>query len=140
LRWFRLGRFNEGWLAGWLGDSGERLASRYLRRLGYRILARRYRTEWGEIDLVARDGSAIVFVEVKTRRSHAAGRPDEAVDACKQARLTRLALAFLKRFNLLEHPARFDVVAIVWQEGGRGPHISHFQNAFEAVGRGQLYS
>src|SRR5438445_1065152 len=91
-----------GWLAGWLGDEGERLAARYLRRQGYRILARRFRTAIGELDLVARDGACIVFIEVKTRRSEMAGQPHEAVDRIKQAQLTRLALAFLKRFRLLE--------------------------------------
>jgi putative endonuclease len=129
-----------GWLAGWLGDEGERLAARYLRRQGFRILARRYRTAAGEIDLVARDGKSIVFVEVKTRRSDAAGQPHEAVDVYKQSQLTRLALAFLKRFRLLEQPARFDVVSIVWESARQAPQIVHYRNAFEPPGRGQMYS
>jgi putative endonuclease len=129
-----------GWLAGWLGNEGERLAARYLRRQGFRILARRYRTPAGEIDLVARDGKSIVFVEVKTRRSEAAGQPHEAVDHYKQAQLTRLALAFLKRFRLLEQPARFDVVSIVWESAASGPEIIHYRNAFEPPGRGQMFS
>jgi len=129
-----------GWLAGWLGDEGERLAARYLRRQGFRILARRYRTAMGEIDLIARDGKSIVFVEVKTRRSEAAGLPHEAVDLHKQAQLTRLALAFLKRFRLLEQPARFDVVSIVWAAAACPPEIIHYRNAFEPPGRGQMYS
>lgn len=129
-----------GWLAGWLGSEGERLAARYLRRQGFRILARRYRTTLGEIDLIARDGTCIVFVEVKTRRSDAAGQPHEAVDSGKQARLTRLALAFLKRHRLLEQPARFDVVSIVWEGSEKEPQIVHYRNAFEPPGRGQMYS
>jgi putative endonuclease len=143
-----LSRFLEGlfgsastdWLAGWLGDEGERLAARYLRRLGYKILARRYRTAMGEIDLIARDGTCIVFVEVKTRRSDIAGQPHEAVDAYKQAQLARLALAFLKRYRLLEKPARFDVVSIVWEGVGAEPQIVHYRNAFEPPGRGQMFS
>ena len=131
---------SENWLAGWLGNEGERLAARYLRRQGFRILARRYRTAQGEIDLVAREGTAIVFIEVKTRRSELAGRPHEAVDAHKQSQLTRLALAFLKRFRLLEQPARFDVVSIVWEGAGNPPQIVHYRNAFEPPGRGQMYS
>ena len=129
-----------GWMAGWLGDEGERLAARYLRRQGYRILARRYRTPLGEIDLIARDGSCIVFVEVKTRRTEAAGLPHEAVDRGKQAQLTRLALAFLKRHRLLERSARFDVVSIVWEGTAGEPKIIHYKNAFEPPGQGQMFA
>jgi putative endonuclease len=128
------------WLAGWLGNEGERLAAKYLRRQGYKILARRYRTALGELDLVARDGACIVFVEVKTRRSGLAGQPYEAVDRAKQAQLTRLALAFLKRFRRLEQPARFDVVSIIWDGPSREPQIVHYRNAFEPPGRGQMFS
>jgi putative endonuclease len=134
------GQSTGGWLAGWLGDEGERLAARYLRRQGYTILARRYRTPLGELDLVARERDCIVFVEVKTRRHELAGQPHEAVDARKQAQLTRLALAFLKRYRLLEQPARFDVVSIVWEETEREPQIVHYRNAFEPPGRGQMFS
>lgn len=131
---------SEGWLAGWLGNEGERLAARYLRRQGFRIIARRYRTALGELDLVARDGGCVVFVEVKTRRSEAAGQPFEAVDAFKQAQLTRLALAFLKRYRLLEHSARFDVVSIVWEGNRSEPQIVHYRHAFEPPGLGQMFS
>jgi putative endonuclease len=129
-----------GWLAGWLGNAGEREAARFLRRSGYRIIARRYRTPAGELDLVARDGDWIVFVEVKTRRSNDAGQPFEAVDRRKQEQLTKLALAFLKRRGWLERRARFDVVSILWPEGSGLPEITHFRNAFEPVGRGQMFS
>ncbi len=129
-----------GWTAGWLGNEGERLAARFLRRQGYRILARRYRTVLGEIDLVARDGACIVFVEVKTRRTESAGLPHEAVDRAKQAQLTRLALVFLKRYRLLEQSARFDIVSIVWEGSGAEPQIVHYKNAFEPPGRGQMFS
>jgi putative endonuclease len=131
---------SRGWLAGWLGDAGERAAARHLRRAGLRILARRYRTPLGELDLVAREGECIVFVEVKTRRSCDAGLPFEAVDRRKQAQLTRLALAFLKRHGWLERPARFDVVSIIWPAGARNPEITHYRHAFEPVGRGQMFS
>ena len=94
----------------------------------------------GEIDLIALDGDCVVFVEVKTRRSSDAGRPVEAVDYHKQLKLTRLALAYLKRHNLLEHRARFDVVSIVWSDGTRHPEIVHYKNAFEPIGRGQMFS
>jgi putative endonuclease len=123
-----------------LGRRGERAAERYLRRLGYKIVARRERGRLGEIDLVAVDGRTIVFIEVKTRRSHDAGHPAEAVGLEKQRRLTRLALAYLKRHDLLEYSARFDVMAITWPNGARRPVIEHIRNAFEAVGRGQMFS
>jgi len=129
-----------GWLAGWLGNEGERLAARFLRGLGYKIVARRYRTPLGEIDLVALDGECRVFVEVKTRRTEAAGLPHEAVDRAKQAQLTRLALAFLKRYRRLDHAARFDVVSIVWEGAGQEPQLVHYKNAFEPPDRGQMFS
>lgn len=123
-----------------LGVRGEMLAERHLKRLGYKIVARSRRTHLGELDLVAVDGRTVVFVEVKTRESHQAGHPAEAVDAKKQERLTRAALGYLKRHGLLEYSARFDVVAITWPAGGGQPTIEHFKNAFEPVGRGQMFS
>ncbi len=123
-----------------LGTRGEKAAARYLRRRGYRILAHSDRSKPGEIDLIAVDGRTIVFVEVKTRQSGEAGHPSEAVDDDKQRRLTRLALAYLKRHGLLEYPARFDVISVVWPEGQRTPTIEHFPNAFDAAGQWGLYS
>ena len=90
--------------------------------------------------MVAVDARTVVFVEVKTRRSHSAGEPAEAVDLEKQRRLTRLALMFLKRHDLLEHPARFDVIAITWPDEQKKPTIEHIKNAFEPVGRWQMFS
>jgi putative endonuclease len=122
------------------GQRGEAAAVRYLRRRGYKILARGDRFGPGELDLVALDRRTIVFVEVKTRQSHDAGHPAEAVDQDKQRRLTRLAVAFLKRHGLLEYPARFDVIAITWPADRWFPTIEHIRDAFEAVGKGQFYS
>ncbi|HTU25266.1 MAG TPA: YraN family protein [Pirellulales bacterium] len=116
-----------------LGERGEQAAARFLRQLGYRVVDRRHRTALGEIDLVAVDGRTVVFVEVKTRRSDDAGRPHEAIDPAKQARLSRLALAYLKRHDLLDCPARFDVVAVTWLAGSKQPAIEHFLNAFESA-------
>jgi putative endonuclease len=122
-----------------LGDRGERAAARYLKRQGYRILARQSRSRIGEIDLVALDGQTIVFVEVKTRASQDAGHPAEAVTAAKRKQLTRTALAWLKRRNLLHCSCRFDVVAITWEQG-QTPVIEHFTNAFEPSGDGQFFA
>ena len=69
-----------------------------------------------------------------------AGQPHEAVDRAKQAQLTRLALAFLKRYRQLEQPARFDVVSIIWEGQTQSPQIVHYRNAFEPPGRGQMFS
>ncbi len=91
-----------------LGQRGEAEAARYLRRRGYKILARGRRLASGELDLVALDGRTIVFVEVKTRTSQEVGHPEDAVDAIKQRKLTRLAVTFMKRHGLLEFPARFE--------------------------------
>jgi len=123
-----------------LGQRGEAAAARYLCRLGYKIIARGERSKWAEIDLIAVDGSTVVFVEVKTRQSQQSGHPAEAVGADKQRRLTRAAIAFLQHHRLLDRSARFDVVAVTWPEGHRRPAIEHFKNAFDAVGRWEYYS
>jgi putative endonuclease len=123
-----------------LGRRGEDAAARYLRRQGYRIIARGSRARLGEIDLVCLDRGTIVFVEVKTRTSIEAGHPVEAVTPRKQRHVTRTAVALLKRHRLLESPARFDVVGVTWPEGCRRPTIEHFPDAFEAAGRGEFYS
>jgi putative endonuclease len=120
----------------YFGDRGEREAARFLRRQGIGILVRGYRTPQGEIDLIALDGNVLVFVEVKARRR---GSPAEAVTPEKQRRLTLAGLHFLKKHNLLDERSRFDVVAIVWPEDKRPPQIEHIRDAFEAVGRGQLF-
>jgi putative endonuclease len=127
-------------LADSLGERGELEAERFLKKLGYKILARGSRNKLGELDLVALDGKTIVFVEVKTRRSSDKGHPADAVDARKQAKLTRLALAYMKRHHLLEHSCRFDVIAITWPDDNQPPKIEHYKNAFEATGRDSMFS
>lgn len=123
-----------------LGDRGEMEAARFLERLGYRILHRQLRGRYGELDLVALDKDTIVFVEVKTRASTAAGHPTEAITLDKQAKITRSALAFLKKHRWLKQRARFDVVSIIWSASGDPPLIQHYINAFEPVGFGQMFS
>ncbi|MBM4093558.1 MAG: YraN family protein [Planctomycetes bacterium] len=123
-----------------LGARGEAVAAKYLRRLGYAIVAQGARDRLGELDLVAVDQRAVVFVEVKTRQSADAEHPAEAVNDAKQRRVTRAAMAFLKRHDLLEHAARFDIVAVTWPPGTRRPTIEHFPNAFEPTGQGQFFS
>ena len=94
------------------GKEGENVAVRELERLGYEILARRYRTRYGEIDIVASDAGTIAFVEVKTRATGEFGTAAEAVTAAKQRRLASMATDYLARHQLTNRPCRFDVVAI----------------------------
>ncbi|MEP3481235.1 MAG: YraN family protein [Fuerstiella sp.] len=121
-----------------LGDRGEALAIRYLKSEGLRILEAQHKNAYGEVDIIALDGDCVVFVEVKTRSSTEAGSPFEAVDYRKQQRLTRIALAWLKKKRRLGKPARFDVISIVWASAAE-PQIQHFRNAFEPTGKGQFF-
>jgi putative endonuclease len=123
-----------------LGDRGERAAKRYLKQQGFRIVDRQYRNQYGEIDIIALDGSQIVFVEVKTRRSTETGQPFEAVDRRKQQKLTKLALIWLKKARRMDQSARFDIVSVIWPADKTDPSIQHIRNAFEASGKGQFYS
>jgi putative endonuclease len=123
-----------------LGQRGEDAAAKFLKRKRYRILARHLDSRLGELDIVAVDGRTVVFVEVKTRTDTDAGHPAEAIDERKQRRMTRAALGFLKANRLLDYAARFDVVAITWDNAAASPVIEHFENAFPPVGSGQFYS
>jgi putative endonuclease len=114
-----------------LGKAGEEAACEELRRRGYAILARRFRTPIGELDIVARDGRTIVFVEVKARRSTRFGAAAEAVTRHKRHRLYRLAQEFLLRARLARVPCRFDVVAVQWGTA-ETPAVEVFPAAFEA--------
>lgn len=114
-----------------LGKLGEDLAAGELERRGYAILARRYRTRYGEIDIVARHGETTVFVEVKAKATDEFGTAAEAVTRWKQRRLARMATDYIARNELSRRPCRFDVVAI---DGAGGPFetITVFPNAFDA--------
>jgi putative endonuclease len=100
-----------------LGKRGEELACRELRRRGYAILDRRYRTRMGEIDIVARHREATVFVEVKARRDGRFGGAAAAVTPWKQRRLALMAVDYLARRRWLDRPCRFDVVTVEIGEG-----------------------
>jgi putative endonuclease len=115
-----------------LGELGETLACDELRRRGYAILERRYRTRYGEIDIVARHGDVLVFVEVKARAGDAFGSGAEAVTPYKQRRVARMAADFLVRRRLQDRPCRFDVVSVVM--GEERPRIEVFAGAFVAAG------
>ena len=101
-----------------LGDAGERAAAEYLEAKGYRVLHRNYRFGRGEIDIIARQGATIVFVEVKTRSNASYGAPEDAVTPAKVAQLRRIAAAWLAQRAIAEIDCRFDVVAVT-AEGGK---------------------
>jgi putative endonuclease len=128
------------WWRRWFGSRSERAAERFLKQLGYRILARNYRCPQGEIDRVALDGTCLVFVEVRSTETGEAAEPAHSVGFAKQNRLTQLALQFAQRYRLLNHSARFDVLALSWPPGQKEPAIVHYRDAFPAVGRWQMYS
>jgi putative endonuclease len=128
------------WWRRWFGNRSERAAARFLRRLGYRIVARNYSCPHGELDLVALDGRCIVFVEVRSTERTDTAIPAASVDDAKQRRLTQLALHFLQKHDLLNQSARFDVLALSWPPDSAEPVIEHYPNAFPAVGRFQMYS
>lgn len=95
-----------------VGARGEQIAINYLQKQGYRILARNYRNRLGEIDIIARHGTDLVFIEVKTRSDRLFGSPFDAVTAAKQRKLSKVALEYLSRQGCHGHPARFDVVGV----------------------------
>jgi putative endonuclease len=115
-----------------LGKTGEDLACRELERRGYAIVARRYRRHGGELDIVARDGAMLVFVEVKAREGRAFGEPAEAITAIKRRRISRLAGEYVVQHHLTDCPCRFDVVSICF-DGGR-PVIEIYKGAFDLTG------
>jgi putative endonuclease len=115
-----------------LGKSGENLAASELEARGYAIVARRYRTEHGEIDIIARDGETMVFVEVRRKSSDECGTAAESVTPAKQSRVIRMAVEYLWLHGLYDRcPVRFDVVAIDDLPDGT-PQIAVHVGAFDA--------
>lgn len=110
-----------------IGDRGEQIALRFLERLGYVLVERNYRTRYGEIDLVMSDREALVFVEVKLRRSSSHGEPVEFVGPSKQAKLRATAEQYLADLEADFEEARFDIVGILDE---RPPVIRHVRDAF----------
>ena len=111
------------------GEKGESIAVNCLKKQGYRIIELNYRTKLGEIDIIAKQGKTLVFIEVKTRKSSRFGRPELAVTPKKQRKISMVALYYLKSTKQSNAKARFDVVAINSTEDG--PNIKIIKNAFE---------
>jgi putative endonuclease len=112
-----------------LGSEGEHLAVKFLKKRGYKIIARNYKTPIGEIDIIAEDGDTIVFVEVKTRTDDSFGQPFEAVNRRKRQKMKNLALLYLKKQGK-ESPVRFDILSIFYMNNGN-KEIEHIKDAFE---------
>lgn len=132
------------WWRRWFGRRSERAAAKFLRSLGYRVLAANVSDAAGELDLLALDGDTLVVVEV---RSTASDRPDAlettaaSVDLRKQRKITGATLRFLAARRLLGKIAvRFDVLAMSWPHHAREPTVKHVRHAFEATGKFQWFS
>ncbi|KAB3531403.1 YraN family protein [Alkaliphilus serpentinus] len=111
-----------------LGKDGEAFARSYLIREGYHILFNNYRTRFGEMDIIAKKGNLIVFVEVKTRTSTVYGQPRESINYKKQMNYQRLALHYVQNNPVAEADYRFDVIEII--KKGEEYSINHIMNAF----------
>jgi putative endonuclease len=115
------------------GTAGEERACAYLQRQGLTILERNFRCRVGEIDVVAREGDSVVFVEVKVRGDASHGTAVEAVTPAKRRRVIRAAQLWAARHGESESPVRFDVVGIDWEP--EGAVVRHERDAFDADGR-----
>ncbi len=111
------------------GKDAETIAAKYLKKAGYKILEKNYRSGGGEIDLIAKDKNTIVFVEVKARKSDRYGHPKEAVTYRKQRKISMTALSYLKETKQENKSARFDVVAMIIKNDKTV--IEVIKNAFE---------
>ncbi|MGB9498483.1 MAG: YraN family protein [Dissulfuribacterales bacterium] len=111
------------------GKFGENLAARHLKKLGYKIICKNYRTKLGEIDIIAKQDDTIVFVEVKSRRTSTFGSPKYSITLKKQQQISKTALYYLKKTNQSDVCARFDVVTV--NSVNKKHDIEVIKNAFE---------
>jgi putative endonuclease len=112
-----------------LGARGEEIAVAYLKRQKFRIIETNFRCKCGEVDIIARDGKEIVFVEVKTRRTASYGLPQLAVTPFKQRQISKAALTYLSKNRLMDEDARFDVISVLLLDAS--PRVDHIRNAFD---------
>ena len=113
-----------------LGERGEAIATAHLKGQRFHIIERNFRCKAGEIDIIAKDGKTLVFVEVKARRTMTFGPPQLAVTEFKQRQISKAALTWLAKNRLYGAAARFDVVAILLRDQ-QVPEIEHIRNAFD---------
>jgi putative endonuclease len=111
------------------GNRGEELAALYLQKKHYLIIERNFRTRFGEIDIVCRDGQTLVFVEVKTKIGHDFGEPEEMVNKSKIGKVRRMGEVYLQDKGI-SVSCRVDVVAIVLENNGSVERIEHYQAVY----------
>lgn len=116
------------------GKRGELLAISYLKKLGYKIVAKNYKTNLGEIDLIARDRDTVCFIEVRSKNSPDFGLAEETITGKKKTQISKAALGYIKRFGLEDYSCRFDVVCIQ-NVNTSEPEIKLIKNAFELADR-----
>lgn len=114
-----------------IGFEGEKLAAKYLKRKGYKIVQTNYRCKLGEIDIVAEQNKIIVFVEVRTKHSEKLGLPQYSVNTAKKGQISRAALCYIKEKKIVDQTCRFDVIAITFPSDSKEPRFEHIENAFE---------
>ncbi len=112
-----------------MGRFAEDLSAWYFRLKGYEVLARNWRTRFGEIDLIVRKGESVIFVEVKARRTRTKGPPEEALTPSKRKRLYRLAEAYLAAHPLSARAFRFDLIAVDFS--GKVPQLKHYRGVID---------
>jgi len=112
-----------------LGSKGESLAVTFIKKRGYTVITRNYKTPFGEIDIIAKDGDTVVFIEVKTRKNTVFGYPFESVNKKKMQKIKNSALHYLKKQGQ-EFRVRFDVISIVSTYSGHN-EVEHITDAFE---------
>ncbi len=114
-----------------VGNKGEKLAAKFLKRKGYKIIQRNYKCKLGEIDIIAEQDRTIVFVEVKTRRTQEFGPPQNAITAAKRSQISKVALFYIREKKFVDQSCRFDVIGITFSPESRKPRIEHIENAFQ---------
>ena len=112
-----------------LGEKGEKLAEKFLRRKGFRVRARGYRCRWGEIDLIAQHKDSIVFIEVRTQSSDRFGSAYDALTSAKKLHVRRAAKHYLQKYRLTDKPYRYDFIQIVINKTDP-PQIEHIEDVF----------
>ena len=113
-----------------VGKRGEEIAASYLKGQKFTIVERNFRCKGGEVDIIAREGNTLVFVEVKSRRTLLFGPPQMALTPFKQRQISKAALTWLAQKKLFGTSARFDVIAILLPDH-EVPVIEHIRNAFD---------
>lgn len=113
---------------GGIGKTGELIAARFLIQKGYELVAQNYWTKWGEVDLIAKKGEVLVFIEVKTTTLNSAYQAEERVDAKKLEKCMKAATRYLQDGDHEGEMVRFDVIAVTLDEKTKEAHVKHFEN------------